>query len=150
MILFLNQVHIVASQPYSKIFKYFSGDTNISFFVELEQNMKNNFCSITIFLRQSALPDMKNIKNNDDYAVCQFAYQEEQVCRVRILNPMVDTWYYLSVISNCFYKINIKSLEYKCLKHYGKKKEHQTDDLVIHFIIPFISVIRFYRIISDW
>lgn len=31
-----------------------------------------------------------------------------------------------------------------------KKKEHQTDDLVIQFIIPFISVIRFDRIISDW
>ena len=139
----MNQALLVASLRFPQIYKYFTGETKMSFAVEFQQHMNHNFCSITIFLRQSALPDMINLKNNDDYAFCEFAFQELKVCRVGILNPTVDTWYYLLVRSNCFYKLKIKGPEYKCLQSYGKIKEDQSEYLVILLIVPFIFNIYF-------
>ena len=89
------------------------------------------------------IQDYNPLKNNNDYAFCEFAYQEVKVCRVGVLNPIVDTWYYLLVRSNCFYKLKIKGPDYKCLQRYGKIKEDQSEYLVILLIVPFIFNIYF-------
>jgi hypothetical protein len=144
----MNQELLVASLRFPQIYKYFTAETKMSFAVEFQQHMNHNFCSINIFLRQSALPDMINLKNNDDYAFCEFAYQEVKVCRVGILNPIVDTWYYLLVRSNCLYKLKIKGPDYNCLQRYGKIKEYQSEYLVILLIIPLIfnkSSCKFFK-----
>jgi hypothetical protein len=129
-VLYINQLSQIAFHQYLKFYKYYTGEIIDAFVIEFSHEMYN-VCSITTFLRQSALPDMINMENNDDNAFCVFDNHKEMICNVGVLNPLAETWYYLSVRSNCFYKINLKSPAYKCKNIHDKQKGYKLDIMVI-------------------
>jgi hypothetical protein len=125
LVLYPNRTQASNEHAMFKTYKYMSGTTMAPLIIELnflqnqtqQQQQPAQNCSLTALLRQSAFPDMTQFKNNNDYALCQAADQalDTKKCRVQIDYPLVDTWHYLAISSNCNYTIDVKNLESECL-----------------------------------
>jgi hypothetical protein len=81
-------------------------DGPLIFDISFNQNPKNQNCSLTALLRQSAFPDMTLFRNNNDFISCQ---TNSTSCKLNIDYPLTNTWYYLAVTSDCNYTINVNT-----------------------------------------
>ena len=76
------------------------------------QPQPSNTCTLTALLRQSAFPDMTLFSNNNDFTMCQLQLQQSNsssnfTCRLSIEYPLIATWYYLAVSSDCNYLVDV-------------------------------------------
>ena len=64
---------------------------------------------MTGLLRQSAYPNMIELKNNNDYTICQSntTYLPSN-CKLRVEYPMPNTWYYVGITSDCPYTVLVE------------------------------------------
>ena len=122
LVLYPNRTQSSSEHAMFKTYKYMSVDAGEPLVIELNflQNQTSNQqnCSLTALLRQSAFPDMTQFKNNNDYAICN-QNQTDIKCRVKIEYPLVNTWHYLAISSNCNYTIDVKNLESECLAQFN-------------------------------
>lgn len=83
--------------------------TNDSF--QVPQTSQQTLCTLTALLRQSAFPDMSSFTRNNDYTICQqnlsSLSSNNVTCKVGIEYPLMSTWYYVSVSSDCNYTIGV-------------------------------------------
>lgn len=127
LVLYPNRTQSSSEHVMFKTYKYMSVEARVPLVIELNflqnQTSTQQNCSLTALLRQSAFPDMTQFKNNNDYAICN----QEKKCRVEIEYPLVNTWHYLAVSSNCNYTIDIKNLESECLAQFNNVNETATN-----------------------
>jgi hypothetical protein len=88
--------------PFKSIFKYYSQTTNGPLIFVIKNINNTAVCSFTGLFRQSALPDIYDYSNNDD-----FINTTNISSQFKVDNPLANTWYYLNIIAGCEFSINV-------------------------------------------
>jgi hypothetical protein len=99
------------------IYKYLSTGYDGPLTFEVSFAEPNHTCRLVALLRQSAFPDMNTFTKNNAHTLCEQNVTTHPVtCQPLTLNyPMMNTWYYVAVSSDCAYQVNVV-LPLDCVK----------------------------------